>query len=328
MNWLGQMILIGMICWLFNGCNGDSRVEPDRNSAPIGVKRVDLQRRIPVEQIQRTPPRETFRVAVAAMLSAQRTFESYQVLLDYLGEYLQMPIAFKQRQTYEEINVLLERGQLDLAFICTGAYIPLRERIPVEIVGVPVVEGKTTYQSYIIVFTNSPIQEIADLRGKHFAFTDPLSNTGKLYPTYLLAEIGTTPGAFFASFIYTNSHDNSIQAVAQGNVDGAAVDSLIYDQLAQDTPDLIGQVRIIHKSFPMAMPPVVLSPTVSESLKTKIRAFFFHLHENTRGRHVLGRLQIERFVAAHDSDYDKIRQMRLLVGEEGARRPGNKGTGW
>ena len=183
--------------------------------------------------------RITFHVAVAAMLSAQRTFESHQALLDYLGEYLQMPITFKQRRTYEEVNVLLERGQLELAFICTGAYIALKERAPVEIMGVPVIDGKKTYQSYIIVPADSPIQDIAELREKRFAFTDPLSNTGKLYTTYLLAQIGTTPDAFFASFTYTNSHDNSIQAVAQHNVGGASVDSLVYDQLARDAPHLI-----------------------------------------------------------------------------------------
>ncbi len=309
---------IVLIFGSFNGCNGGSQVErsedsKNRNPDLSRVKRVDLQRRIPVEQIRSTPARETFHVAVAAMLSAQRTFESHQALLDYLGEYLQMPITFKQRRTYEEVNVLLERGQLELAFICTGAYIALKERAPVEIMGVPVIDGKKTYQSYIIVPADSPIQDIAELREKRFAFTDPLSNTGKLYPTYLLAQIGTTPDAFFASFTYTNSHDNSIQAVAQRNVDGASVDSLVYDQLARDTPHLIEQVRIIYKSPPMAIPPVVFGPTVSESLKAKIRTFFFDLHEDARGRQILERLQIERFVAAHDSDYASLRQMRLLM---------------
>jgi pimeloyl-ACP methyl ester carboxylesterase len=53
--------------------------------------------------------------------------------------------------------------------------------------------GAAVYYSYIIVPEASPVRAFAELRGKSFAFTDPLSNTGKLVPTYMLARMNETP---------------------------------------------------------------------------------------------------------------------------------------
>ena len=287
---------------IISGCQGDSEVQA-----------VNLQQRIPTEQIRTTPPREEFRVAVAAMLSAERTFESYHALLEYLGEYLQKPITFKQRQTYEEINLLLESEQLDLAFICSGAYIVLAEHAPIEIMGVPLINWQPTYQSYVIVPTESSVSTLWDLQGKRFAFTDPLSNTGKLYATYRLAQLGFTPDDFFVGHSYTNSHDHSIQAVAQQHVDGACVDSRVFAQLRDAMPEATTKVRVIEESPPLAMPPVVFGPTVSPSLRLKIREFFFRLHEDAKGRELLKSLGFNKFAAIDDSAYDGIREMRRFI---------------
>jgi len=300
-------LLCVLILGGLTGCRDDRRVHE-----------VDLSRRVPADQIRMTPPRQELRVAVSAMLSAERTFDSYHALLQYLGAQLQMPITFKQRRTYEEVNLLLERGQLDLAFICSGAYIVLAEQAPIEIMGVPLIDGKATYQSYIIVPTGSPVRSLEDLRGARFAFTDPLSNTGKLYATYRLAQIGTTPDEFFAGYSYTNSHDHSIQTVAQQHVDGGSVDSRIFQLLSESSPELIEQVRIIEESPPLAMPPIVFGTSVPEALRDKIRQILFRIHETPGGQKLLAPLHFDRFVPIDDAAYDPIREMRKLAQDGGS----------
>ena len=101
-----------------------------------------------------------------------------------------------------------------------------------------------------------------DLRGKLFAFSDPLSNTGMLIPTYTLAKMGETPELFFRKYIFTYSHDNSIRSVAEKFVDGAAVDSLIWEYLNAKDPEWTAQTRIIYKSASCGIPPLVVSPEV------------------------------------------------------------------
>lgn len=90
------------------------------------------------------------------------------------------------------------------------------------------------------------------MRGKRFAFSDPLSNSGKLYPTYRLSLINETTESFFGldengrnNSFFTYSHDNSIIAVAEQVADGAAVDSLVYEYMRITKPEIISKTKII-----------------------------------------------------------------------------------
>ena len=51
----------------------------------------------------------------------------------------------------------------------------------------------TVYYSDLIVPAGSEAHTMADLRGHVFAFTDPISSSGRVYPTYLLQQLGETP---------------------------------------------------------------------------------------------------------------------------------------
>ncbi|MCX5884205.1 MAG: phosphate/phosphite/phosphonate ABC transporter substrate-binding protein, partial [Deltaproteobacteria bacterium] len=64
--------------------------------------------------------RQTLRVAVAAMVSPKETFIYYRELIDYIGAKLDRDTVLVQRKTYGEVNDLLTREHIDLAFICTG----------------------------------------------------------------------------------------------------------------------------------------------------------------------------------------------------------------
>ncbi len=254
--------------------------------------------------------RPPLKVAVAAMISPKKTFFYYRRLLALAGEELDMPVELIQRQTYEEVNDLLRDGKLDMAFVCSGAYVTAHDHFSLEILAVPQVNGKKVYFSYFIVPQESPATKITDLRGKKFAFTDPLSNTGKLSPTYTLARMGLSPDTFFSQTIYTYSHDNSIMAVAENQVDGAAVDSLVWDYLNRNEPELISKTRIIAISEPYGIPPIVNGRTTAPGLKKRLRHFFLHLHEKARGRKILKAIMVDRFVPGEDSMYDSIRRIR------------------
>lgn len=173
--------------------------------------------------------------------------------------------------------------------------------------------GKTEYNSYFIVHKDSPIHNLEDLRGKVFAFSDPLSNTGMLIPAYTLAKRGETPESFFRRHIFTYSHDNSIRSVAEKLVDGAAVDSLIWEYLNAKDPKWTTQTRIIYVSTPCGIPPIVVSPGIADELKEKLRSAFLNMHNDPRGREILKKVMIDRFTVIEDNAYDTIRQMKAFM---------------
>jgi phosphonate transport system substrate-binding protein len=256
---------------------------------------------------------EPLRVAIAAVISAKESIIYYEDLLKLLEQSLNRPIEIVQRKTYGEINDLLRVGQVDIAFVCTYAYILGNDEFGMKLLVAPQVNGKPTYQNYIIVPKNSPVEKLEDLKGKRFAFTDPISFTGRLYPMYMLLQMGFTPEAFFDEVIFTYSHDNSIKAVAQNLVDGAAIDGLILEYLYTIDQAYLNKVKVIHKSDNFGIPPVVTPSGIDPELKIKLREFFTTLHLDEANYDLMDKLQIERFVIPDEKNYDSIRTIVRAV---------------
>jgi phosphonate transport system substrate-binding protein len=257
------------------------------------------------------------RIAVAAMISPEETLSVYQELMDHIATRLGRPVEIKQRRTYQEVNDMLGTGKLDAAVLCSGPYVHARRQHGVELLAVPVINGSPTYRSYIIVPSSSTAASLEELNRKRFAFTDPLSTSGYLYPVYALVSKAQQPATFFARTLFTYSHDNSIEAVAEGVVDGAAVDSLIYDYLQTTNPTLVARTRIIHRSPPMGAQPVAVPRSLDPATKQALRELFLGLEQDANGRGILKKLGVDRFIPGDDSLYDSIRKMLQVV--EGAR---------
>jgi phosphonate transport system substrate-binding protein len=165
---------------------------------------------------------------------------------------------------------------------------------------------------------NSQANKLVDLKGKSFAFTDPLSNTGKQVPEYLLVKNGENPKTFFSKTVFTGAHDKSIQAVADNLVDGAAVDSLIWEYLNRIKPELTRKTRILLKSDPYAIPPFVVHPSLDPVLKGKLRTILMTAHTTPAGQALLDKMMTERFVAISDSAYNSVRELKTSLARQQA----------
>lgn len=253
------------------------------------------------------------RIAVSNVISSDETFFYYQELFDYFSEKLGKPVRLVQRRSYYETNELIRLNLVDAAFVSPSAYVEGRDEFGTQLLAAPVVNGKTTYNAYIIVHKDSDINAFEKLRGKSFAFTDPMSNTGHLVPVYMLARMNETPNSFFGRYMYTFNHDKAIEAVAGKIVDGASVDSLIWDYINAVNPKFTSQTKIIRISSPCGIPPVVVPVGISPELKEKLKQAFLHLHEEEKGRQFLNKIGVDKFTEISDSTYDSIREMKKWV---------------
>lgn len=246
------------------------------------------------------------RFSVAAMQSPRNTYAAYARLFARVGRILGVEIELVQRRTYREINALLEDGALDSAFLCTGGYLELRRRAPdaIEVVAVPMIAGTLDYRSLLIVPSAGPARTLEDLAGKRFAFTDELSLTGRAYPVSVLRSLHRDPSEFFAATIETHSHDRSIAAVENGMVDGAAVDSLIYEYMTSHDPARAARTRVIHSSPPLGTMPIVVTTRVSAPLRARLREVLLTLHDDPEAAELMRVLRFERFVVPPPELYD------------------------
>lgn len=249
------------------------------------------------------------RVAVAAVISPKGTVESYAPFLEYLERKLNRPVELIQRRTYLEINDLIEHGKVDIAFVCTSAYVQGQAAFGMELLVAPQVNGRTTYNSVLIVPSGSRAQSMADLRGKVFAFTDPISLSGRVYPMYVVQQLGFTPEEFFARTFFTYSHDEAIRAVANKLADGAAVDSLVYEYAVARDPSLAEKIKVIHTSPDFGIPPVVVSPFIRPQVKAELQALFLSMGGDPDAQEALSAIGVDRFVLIDDGAYDSARAL-------------------
>ncbi|MCX9029150.1 MAG: phosphate/phosphite/phosphonate ABC transporter substrate-binding protein [Candidatus Methanoperedens sp.] len=280
---------------------------------PEGVVKVNLSNRT-TDNIDNSDE-QILRIAVSSIISPDETLVYYQDMFDYLSLKMDVPVKLVQRKTYQEVNDLVRKNSVDAAFVCSLAFIDGKDQFGMELLVVPIVRGEPRYYSYIIVPDDSNIKLLEELKGKTFAFTDPLSNSGKLSPEYMIAKIGENPETFFKLTFFTYSHDKSIQAVAEKMVDGAAVDSLVWDFKNATYPRFTSRTRIISKSPPYGIPPLVVSKDIDPVLKEKLRKILLQMHEDKKGKEILDRIMIDRFSEANDSLYDSVREMKKVVSD-------------
>ena len=272
------------------------------------VKKIRLEKKEAPESHER-PGVRPMRAAVGGMLTPKEGFTYYRDFLYYLEKKSGRPIEFVDKKSYAEINNLLETGDLDFAFVCSGPYVEGHDKFGLQLLVAPEVNGKSVYYSLIIVNSDSPVRSFGELKGRTFAFTDPLSNTGTLVPTYMLAKIKETPASFFKEHIYTNKHDISIKMVSDKLVDGAAVDSLVWEYMNKKRPDITSRTRIVEKSPPYGIPPVVVGKSVDPETKKILSDLFLRAHNDEEGRKILKGMMIDRFVPVSDQAYDSVREM-------------------
>jgi phosphonate transport system substrate-binding protein len=294
-----RLLFFGILVIFVFGFSGCAKKEES--------KRIDLTKK---EEIKITTEEKPLRIAVSAMISPKETLAYYKEILDYLGKKLKMPVELVQRETYAEVNDLMERREIEVGFVCAGPYLDGKRKFGMELLVAPVVHGETVYYSYLIVHKDSPLRNFEELRAKSFAFTDPNSNTGCLVPRYELAKIKETPDSFFGKYIFTKSHDNSIKAIAEEVVDAAAVDSLIWEYANAINPEFTSQTKIIKKLGPFGIPPVAVHPNCDPEMKEEIKQILLDMDKDEDGRRILGKIFIDKFIIIDDSQYDSVRQMQ------------------
>ncbi|MCK0513001.1 PhnD/SsuA/transferrin family substrate-binding protein [Aromatoleum buckelii] len=219
-------------------------------------------------------------------------------------------VVFVQRGSYREIMDLLRAGKLDFAWVCGYPYV--RHRQELKLVAVPLWRGEPCYQSYFIVPADDPrTGTLAELRGKVFAYSDPDSNSGYLYPRYLLTTQGENPDNFFSRSFFTWAHRKVVEAVGIALADGGAVDGYVWETLAELHPDLTRATRVIERSPPLAYPPFVARSDIPAVELAGFRGVLLDMAADPEGMDLL--LRLDGFIPGKSELFDEIARMAARV---------------
>ncbi len=233
-------------------------------------------------------------------------YEKYQPLIDHLTELTPYTFELVLKKTYDETISALGNGEIDVAFLGPLTYLHAR----VDYGVIPIVKGVTAkgtayYTSVVVVREGSPVQNLADLKGKSMAFASLKSTSGNLMPRYLLANEGIHVKDLLR-YRQFDFQDSVVKWVLKGEYDAGAVRQSVAEKYVP-----FG-LKIIGSSHPIPTGPLVAGSKTPASVIKVIRNTLLEINDNEAGRAVLKNVDAEMkngFTAVSDSDYEQIRKL-------------------
>jgi len=234
------------------------------------------------------------------------TLGKYQKVLDAMAEYVGVPVALVQSDTYAEVVTAFERGAVDVGILNAFSYVEIAGRARLVPLVRRVRAGRDTYQGYLIVRHDDAVARYEDLRGKAIAFPDARSTTGYLLPRLMLRRHGLELTRDFRQVLFVGKHDSTALAVANGTADVGAMASYIFEDLESA---IRAKLRVLDRSEPIPFGPIVARSGLGEALLGRIRTFFLTLDRTPQGQALLREARLSGFTGASDHDYRPIRTL-------------------
>jgi phosphonate transport system substrate-binding protein len=233
-----------------------------------------------------------------------------QALLDHLHNALQLEIRPFVAMDYNGVIEALRAKKLDIALLGPFSYVLAVGVADVEAFAVPETQKQgATYRAVIIARKDRHIASLKDLEGKTFAFVDPSSTSGHLFPKAALIKAGYDPDQYFSRVIFSGGHDASAIAVQNGKVDAAAVADFLAEMAFKRGVLKQEDISIIWTSDPIPGAPFVYRRDLPEGLKAKVRKALWEIRDMPWGQHSI----IKRWEPTNDAAYDVVRDTAKLL---------------
>ena len=264
---------------------------------------------------------KVLRVGFVPAEDAQQVIQNAQPIVDLLQKKLGMEVRPFVATDYTGVIEALRVNKLDIAFLTPASYVLARNEANVRVVLKSERKGSPYYYAAIITRVDSGIKRLEDLRGKTFAFGDPLSTSANVFPRKMLSERGIDPVRDFKQVLYSGGHDATVLAVLNRKVDAGATYANSPD--GKDTawmrylknPEDVRKIHAIAFSEAIPADNLVINGSLDERIAKRVEEIFLELSRDASGKKMLRDLyQIDGFVAATDKDYDSVRQAFAAAG--------------
>lgn len=238
----------------------------------------------------------------------------FEPLTSYLSDALGQKVVLYVARNYGDLRTQMEAGNVDIGSFSPFAYVDAACGGKIRIIAQSVIDGSATYRGIIVARNDSGLKSITDLQGKRFAFVDPKSASGYVYPRAMLVEKGVNPDTYFKETIFAGDHKSVIADVLDRRVDaGATYDNAIRIAKAGGLPtaDLV----IIARTDPIPHDAIAVRVGLDEGLATRIRDALVNMDKTEAGRQVIAhsKKMLSGHVPAQDGTFDVVRRTAKIA---------------
>ena len=245
------------------------------------------------------------RVGLIPSEDAQAMMRASQQVMEQLEQKTGLKVKPFVANDYNGVIEAMRSGKIDVAYFGPFSYVLAAQMANAEAFAIPVSKksGQSSYQSIIISKKDKGPSSVAQLQGKTFAFVDPSSASGHLFPKAGLKGDGVDADKYFSRVIFSGSHDASIMAVAHGKVDAAAVASPIFQTAVAKGHVKAEDFQVIWTSQPIPESPMAWRKGLDTQTKQKVAAALAEIKGLPWG----DRGVLNGFAATNDAAYNVVR---------------------
>ncbi|MDJ1178067.1 phosphate/phosphite/phosphonate ABC transporter substrate-binding protein [Roseofilum sp. BLCC_M91] len=256
---------------------------------------------------------------ILAAESEETLEEIWTPLLEKVGEAIARPVL----PFYGDYGDLIEsmgEAEIQIAWYGGKSYIEAAEKSQAEAFAQTVSsQGYLGYYAHLIMHKDHPLLEQINLeegdgdrvildnsQDLTFAFNDRQSTSGFLVPTYyLFIQNNFEPQDIFQSVSFLGSHEDTVLAVANQEVEVATNNSEALQRLKQSDPEAFENIRVVWTSPVIPGDPLAYRQDLPECLKTELQDFFYRFTD----RDILEPLVWSGFDPASDRTWNVIREL-------------------
>jgi phosphonate transport system substrate-binding protein len=250
----------------------------------------------------------------------------------YMAECLDHPFKLFTGTDYNVMIEAMRTRSIHLSRFGPFSYILAHDRSGAEALTIAVEDAdEPTYKALVITLKSHGFQTVADLKGHSFAFVDPTSSSGHLYPRALLIdELGITNDqveSWLGDVVYAGNHSASLLSVLNGDTDAGALASNSSNIVNENgtwkiAPDsefaghkAAADFAVLAETEPIPRTVEAVHKDLPDTLKQALRSCFEGIADasSLAGFREEGGVA-DGYISAKDSDYDPVRETAKALG--------------
>ena len=232
-----------------------------------------------------------FRYGVQAVETQAAATSRYKAFGEYVKKKLGVELELFLSAEYAGVIQAIGAKQLEVMDMGAAGYAAawLETKGGVEPLAVPTNnDGTIGYYAVAFVRTDSPYKTLNDLKGKTWAWVEPNSSSGYIFPLVGFRAMGLEPEKHFGKVVFSGGHEQSIIGVLDKAYDGAITWTNDIEKHTRGGLHMMlsrgvlkkEDIRIIWVSELIPNPVIAIRSDLPPQMKADIKSMFLNLHRD------------------------------------------------
>lgn len=225
------------------------------------------------------------KMSIVPFLETQRLVKGMQSLSAELEKETGLKYSGDVPTSYAAVVEALCADRVDIGWLSPLAYVLANRKCGADMQLISVnTSNQTTYRGLIIAGADSPVRSLEDLKGRSFAWVDPGSTSGYLFPRALFEEKGLAIESHLGQQIFAGGHDKVVIAVLNRQVEAGAIFKDQRERMKTTYPNIMETTRVIAETQDIPNDGVAYRKTLPKEVVEKTNRALLAISARPEGR--------------------------------------------